>query len=152
MTELAEALLAARILAYSQGFSILQAGSDHLGWNLQMDRIAEVWRAGCIIRSALLNDIADAFREGVPEGLLMLSPKFRQILTDALPALRKLVAFNAMAGQPCPAFASALAYLEGMCLPRGSANIIQAQRDYFGAHGFERIDRAGSFHGNWARS
>jgi len=148
--DIADAFLAARILAYSQGFSILQAGSSEYGWDLQMDRIAKVWRAGCIIRSALLNQIAEAYQVGVPEGLLLLAPQFRDALARGLVALRKVVAFNAMTGQAAPAFASALTYLEGMCQERSTANIIQAQRDFFGAHGFERVDREGTFHGDWS--
>ncbi len=149
MEQFAKALLSARILAYSQGFSILQAGSEQYDWQLQMDRIAKIWRAGCIIRSALLDDIAKAFGAGVPHDLLMFAPQFHDALMEGLPALRHVVAYAALSGTPVPALSAALTYLEGMCQARGTGNIIQAQRDFFGAHGFARVDQEGTFHGNW---
>lgn len=150
-TDLEAALLAARIIAYGQGFSLLQAAALDHGWPLDLPRVAEVWRAGCIIRSTLLDDIASAFRDGAPEGQLAFAPAMVTRLAETLPALRRVVAHAAATGTPVPAFASALAWLDTMRHARGPASLIQAQRDFFGAHGFERTDRGGTgFHGPWA--
>lgn len=144
------ALLAAKIIAYSQGFSLLRAASENFDWDVDLARVAEIWRAGCIIRSALLDDIAGAARAGMPHGNLILSDAFAAPLLAGLGPLRDLVAEAALAGIPVPALAASLAYLETMRRGRGTANLIQAQRDFFGAHGFERTDREGrGFHGPW---
>ncbi|NKX43286.1 NADP-dependent phosphogluconate dehydrogenase [Roseicyclus persicicus] len=148
--DLEGALLAAKILAYSQGFSLLAAASAEEGWDLPLPRIAEIWRAGCIIRSALLDEMATALTE-VPGQRLAFAPAFADRLRSHLPALRRTVAAAVAAGLPVPALASALGYLDTLRQPRGTANLIQAQRDYFGAHGFERVDRPGQtgLHGPW---
>lgn len=146
---LADALLAARILAHAQGFRVLSAASAEFGWALDLARIAEIWRAGCIIRSALLDDIAAAVRDGLPEDHLILAPALRDRLADSIGALRATVVAAMQAGLPVPSLAAALAWYDAMRQPRGTADLIQAQRDFFGAHGFARIDRPGSFHGPW---
>lgn len=149
--DLAAALLAAKIIAYGQGLALLQAASDDYGWSLDLARIAEIWRAGCIIRSALLDDIASAVRAGLPEGLLIFAPSFAATLQKGVPALRRTVAAAALGGQAAPALAAALSYFDQMTRARGTADLIQGQRDFFGAHGFERTDRPGKgFHGPWA--
>ena len=148
--DLERALLAARVIAYSQGFSLLGAASEEFGWSLDLARTAEIWRAGCIIRSALLDDIATAFRGDLPGQTLILAPTFARLLNDNTGALRRLVARAILAGQPVPALAAALGYHDTMRLGRGTASLIQAQRDFFGAHGFERVDRDGNgYHGPW---
>jgi 6-phosphogluconate dehydrogenase len=144
------ALLAGRILALGQGFALLDAASAEHGWGLDLAATAEVWRAGCIIRSVLLDDIASAFRTGVPHGLLMLAPYFADRLIAAAPALRRTVAAAACCGVAAPALGAALAYLETFRTVRGPTALIQAQRDFFGAHGYEREDVPGSHHGPWA--
>ncbi|WP_342662216.1 hypothetical protein [Rubellimicrobium thermophilum] len=151
-TDLEGALLAGRIIAYAQGFRLLQAASDLHGWGTDMARVAETWRAGCIIRSALLADIAAAFRSGdLPEGQLFLSPAFAADLRATLPALRRTVAAAALAGHPVPAHSAALAFADTMAQSRGTADLIQAQRDYFGRHGFVRRDTGAAHqHGPWA--
>ena len=146
---LADALLAARILAHAQGFRVLSAASAEFGWALDLARIAEIWRAGCIIRSALLDDIAAAVRDGLPEDHLILAPALRDRLADSIGALRATVVAAVQAGLPVPSLAAALAWYDAMRQPRGTADLIQAQRDFFGAHGFARVDRPGSFHGPW---
>ena len=146
---LADALLAARILAHAQGFRVLSAASADFGWALDLARIAEIWRAGCIIRSALLDDIAAAVRDGLPEDHLILAPALRDRLADSIGALRATVVAAVQAGLPVPSLAAALAWYDAMRQPRGTADLIQAQRDFFGAHGFARVDRPGSFHGPW---
>ncbi|MEH6834661.1 MULTISPECIES: NADP-dependent phosphogluconate dehydrogenase [Falsihalocynthiibacter] len=148
--DLAEALLAARILAYAQGFDILTAASETYKWDLDMARVAEIWRAGCIIRSALLDDISAAFRGDMPKGRLILAPAFAKRLIAGSAALRRVVASAAMNGQPTPAFSAALAYFDTMRQARGTTDLVQAQRDFFGAHGFERVDQPGAHHGPWA--
>ena len=148
--ELEQALLTAKIVAYDQGFRLMAEASEHFGWSIDMARVAEVWRAGCIIRSALLDDIASAVRAGLPHGSLILAEGFRDRVLDGLPALRSVVCSAARQGVAVPGLASALGYLETLRRGRGTANLIQAQRDLFGAHGFERVDAEGMHHGPWA--
>lgn len=149
--DLGKALLAAKIIAYSQGLSLLAAASEEYGWSIDLARVAEIWRAGCIIRSVLLNDIAGAIRAGLPEGQLIFAPAFAGHLRAGIPALRRTVAAAALGGLPVPALAAALGFFDQMTRARGTADLIQGQRDFFGAHGFERTDRDGSgFHGPWA--
>ncbi|MDJ0825222.1 MAG: NADP-dependent phosphogluconate dehydrogenase [Rhodobacter sp.] len=148
--DLERALLSARVIAYAQGFSLLAAASEDFAWDLDLARTAEIWRAGCIIRSALLDDIATAFRGELPGDSLILAPAFARLLNDNAGALRRLVARASLSGQPIPAMASALSYYDTMRHARGTAALIQAQRDFFGAHGFERVDTDGEgHHGPW---
>ena len=146
---LEQAFLAARVLDYAQGFRILQAASDEFDWSLDMARIAEIWRAGCIIRSALLDDIAAAFRSELPAGQLIFAPQFVTVLQDTVPALRKVVAACVQEGYAVPALASGLGWYDTMRQGRGTAYVLQAQRDFFGHHGFERVDEDGAHHGPW---
>ncbi len=148
-TVLEQALLAARVLDYAQGFRILKAAADEYDWPLDYARIAEIWRAGCIIRSALLDDISDAFRSELPEGQLILAPKFADVLKQGVPALREVVAKAVSAGYAIPALTSAIGFYDSLRQGRGTANVIQSQRDYFGYHGFERVDAEGAHHGSW---
>ncbi|MBE1284144.1 MAG: NADP-dependent phosphogluconate dehydrogenase [Rhodobacteraceae bacterium] len=146
---LEQALLAGRILSHAQGFGILQAASDQHGWSLNLARVAEIWRAGCIIRSTLLNEIGAALNEDMPQGHLLLAPRMVEALEGSVPALRHVVASAVQTGLPVPSLAGALAWYDSVRQARSSANLIQAQRDVFGAHGFERIDRTGRFNGEW---
>jgi 6-phosphogluconate dehydrogenase len=146
---LEKALQAARILGYAQGFRILQAAGTEYEWDLDYARIAEIWRAGCIIRSALLDDISDAFRAGAPEGQLYLAPSMVSLLKQTIPALRQVVVMAVGAGHAVPSLAGALGFYDTMRQGRGTANVIQIQRDYFGHHGFERVDKEGAHHGPW---
>ena len=148
--DLQDALLGAKIIAYAQGFALLDAASQRYDWQLDIGRIAEIWRAGCIIRSAMLDDMAAAARTGLPHGQLIFAPDFAQKLGAATGALRRVVAAAALQGLPTPAFAAALAYFDTMRRSRGTTNLIQAQRDLFGAHGFERTDGGAGRHGPWA--
>jgi 6-phosphogluconate dehydrogenase len=147
--DLEEALLAAKIIAYAQGFALLQAASQEYGWDLDLARIAEIWREGCIIRSAMLDDMAGAARGGLPHGQLIFAPGFADRMTEASDALRRTVASAALKGLPAPAFSAALAYFDTMRRGRGTTDLIQAQRDFFGAHGFERTDGGAGHHGPW---
>ncbi|WP_370229241.1 NADP-dependent phosphogluconate dehydrogenase [Cognatishimia sp.] len=147
--DLESALMVGRILAYAQGFRILKAASEEFNWDLDYARIAEIWRAGCIIRSALLDDISKAFRGDLPEGRLILDPAFVALLSDHMPALRRVVAQAIAQGLPVPALSSAVSWYDEIRQARGTADMVQGQRDFFGAHGFRRTDKEGDFHGPW---
>lgn len=143
------ALLAARIIAYAQGFRILAAASADYDWNLDFARIAEIWRAGCIIRSALLDDISAAVRNDLPHGQLIFAPAFVALMQDVLPSLRKVTVAAISAGHPVPAFSASLAWIDTMGQARGTTDLVQAQRDFFGRHGFVRIGGEAGSHGPW---
>ena len=147
--DLESALIVGRALAYAQGFRILNAASEEFNWDLDFARIAEIWRAGCIIRSAMLDDIADAFRTDLPNGRLVLSEHFIDVLTQNVAGLRRVVAAAALRGLPVPALAAALSWFDTLRQARGTTDLIQAQRDFFGAHSFERVDVEGNHHGPW---
>ena len=147
--DLESALIVGRALAYAQGFRILNAASEEFNWDLDFARIAEIWRAGCIIRSAMLDDIADAFRTDLPNGRLVLSEHFIEVLTQNVAGLRRVVAAAALRGLPVPALAAALSWFDTLRQARGTTDLIQAQRDFFGAHSFERVDVEGNHHGPW---
>ena len=148
-SDLEAALLLGRVVSYAQGFRILAAASAEFDWSIDHARVAEVWRAGCIIRSALLDDIATAFRGDLPEGQLIFAPHFVQMIAQALPSLRRVVSAATGAGHAVPALASALGFVETMRRARGTTDLIQAQRDFFGRHGFERLDGRRDQHGPW---
>ncbi|WP_311030229.1 NADP-dependent phosphogluconate dehydrogenase [Mesorhizobium koreense] len=142
------ALFAGKIAAYAQGFAVMEAASREFKWKLPMPTIAKIWRAGCIIRSQFLDTIAEAYKAG-PVTNLLVAPSFVKMMAEAHPSLRRTVAWAAEAGLPVPALSSALAYFDAYRQGRGTANLIQGQRDFFGAHGFERIDMKGEQHGPW---
>jgi len=147
--DLQSALITARILGHAQGFRVLQAASDEYDWSLNLPRIAEIWRAGCIIRSTLLDDLADALRSNPPQGELILAPAIRARLETTIAPLRRVVASAVTNGIPVPVLAGALAWYDSIRTARGSTNLIQAQRDFFGEHGFKRINKDGAHHGPW---
>lgn len=147
--QLEAAFLAARILDYAQGFRILAAAGAEFGWQLDLARIAEIWRAGCIIRADMLDDIAAAFRAGPPHGELILAPEFAELLREGIPALREVVAAAVAGGHAVPALSAGLSWFDTMRQGRGTADLIQAQRDFFGRHGYERVDGPGAHHGPW---
>ncbi len=144
------ALYLSKVISYAQGFAQLRAASEEYDWNLQFGTIAKIFRAGCIIRARFLQKITDAYGNEPGLANLLLDPYFRDISEAYQSALREVVTAAVAAGVPVPAFASAIAYFDGYRSERLPANLIQAQRDFFGAHTFERVDRAGSFHANWA--
>ncbi|MBL1405444.1 MAG: NADP-dependent phosphogluconate dehydrogenase [Rhizobiales bacterium] len=146
---LEKALLAGKVACYAQGFDMLAAASTEYKWNLPMPDTAKVWREGCIIRSTMLNDMAEALTAN-PDVNLMFSPFFAKIMKDTNFGLRKVVGYAATAGHPVPALAAGLAYFDMMRTKRSTANMIQAQRDFFGAHSFERLGEEGAHHGPWA--
>ncbi|MGC0054113.1 NADP-dependent phosphogluconate dehydrogenase [Brucella pituitosa] len=147
--DLENALLAAKIGAYAQGFATLSAASREFNWNLPMPTIAKIWREGCIIRSQFLDEIASAFEAAPDAANLIVTAAFAALINETDGALRRVVSTAVLAGLPVPALASALGYFDSYRRSRGSANVIQAQRDFFGAHGFDRVDGRDIHHGPW---
>ena len=149
LDDLEQAMIAGKILCYAQGFSLIAEASVAFGWTLPLPDIAKVWRQGCIIRSSMLNDMAQALTEDATRGL-MLAPFFAGHLKRCDKGLRAVVATGASYGLPVPALGAGLAWFDMMRTARSTANMIQAQRDFFGAHGFERLDIPGKDqHGPW---
>ena len=149
LPQIRDALLAAKVCAYAQGFALLRAADREYGWGLSFERIAKVWRAGCIIRAQLLEDIRRAFDARVDLPNLLIDTHFAGLMAQAQQALREVVARAALQGVPAPAFMSALSYYDAYRSARLPANLLQAQRDYFGAHTYQRTDRPGQFHTRW---
>ena len=146
-----QALYASKICSYAQGFQLLSMASTEYGWRLDFGAIALMWRGGCIIRAAFLDRIKAAYDEAPELANLLLAPYFRNAISGAQAAWRRVVATAVLRGVPVPAFASALAWYDGYRSERLPANLLQAQRDYFGAHTYERIDRPRGefFHTDW---
>ena len=146
-----QALYASKICSYAQGFQLLSMASAEYGWRLDFGAIALMWRGGCIIRAAFLDRIKAAYDETPELANLLLAPYFRAAIADAQAAWRRVVATAVTRGVPVPAFSSALAWYDGYRSERLPANLLQAQRDYFGAHTYERIDRPRGefFHTDW---
>ncbi|HEY2624396.1 MAG TPA: NADP-dependent phosphogluconate dehydrogenase [Dyella sp.] len=144
------ALYFSKIVSYAQGFAQLRAASDEYQWQLPYGTIARIFRAGCIIRARFLQKITDAYERDAQLNNLLLDPYFRDIAAQYQDALREVVATAVRAGVPVPCFASAIAYYDGYRAEHLPANLLQAQRDYFGAHTFERVDKPGSFHADWS--
>ena len=143
------ALYLSKIVSYAQGFAQLRAASDEYDWKLDYGTIAKIWRGGCIIRARFLQDITDAYARDGKLANLLLAPKFREVALNYQDALREVVATAVRLGVPLPGFSSAIAYYDGYRSETLPANLIQAQRDFFGAHTFERVDGPGSFHADW---
>ena len=143
------ALLFGFIVTYSQGFHLLQQASKDYEYDLDLAAIANIWRSGCIIRAALLQDISRAFsRNTMPEHLL-ISPEFEEKVKEVLQDTRQIVTLAAQNGIPVPGLFNSLAYFDALTSAELPVNLIQAQRDYFGSHTYERRDREGTFHTNW---
>ena len=151
VAQVEQALVASKIVAYAQGLALMQAASDAQAWRLDLAAITRLWRGGCIIRARLLEPIARAWATGEGQGQLMLAGEFRAALAGAQAAWREVVAAAVGAGVAVPAMGASLAYYDGWRSARGPANLLQAQRDFFGAHTYERVDRpAGQmFHTEW---
>lgn len=144
-----QALYASKIASYAQGFVQLAAAAAEHDWPLDYGSISMLWRGGCIIRAQFLERIAEAYRDQPDLENLMLAPYFTEALSNAQQAWRHVVATAATIGIPVPAFMTALAYYDGYRHARLPANLLQAQRDYFGAHTYKRVDRDGTFHSEW---
>lgn len=152
LPKIQKALLAAKICAYAQGFALIKAGDKEHDWQLPMDKVASVWRAGCIIRAHLLEDIRRAFANQQDLPNLLVNEHFSSVMAECQQDLREVVAMAAMNGVAVPAFMSALSYYDAYRTERLPANLLQAQRDYFGAHTYQRLDRPGKFHTQWPKA
>ncbi|MGG0177937.1 NADP-dependent phosphogluconate dehydrogenase [Gottfriedia acidiceleris] len=144
-----KALYMSKICSYAQGFAQLRAASDEYNWDLQYGDIAMIFRGGCIIRAAFLQKIKEAYDLDANLSNLLLDPYFKEIVESYQGALRKISVVAIEAGVPIPCFSAALAYFDSYRTETLPANLIQAQRDYFGAHTYERIDKEGKFHTQW---
>ena len=143
------ALYASKVVAYSQGFDQIAAASAEYHWDIDRGAMARIWRGGCIIRARFLDRITEAYERDADLPLLLADPYFSAAVGSGVPAWRRVVAQAAMNGVPVPAFASSLSYYDGVRAERLPANLIQAQRDFFGAHTYQRTDATGSWHTQW---
>ncbi len=149
--DLRDALFASKIASYTQGFDLLARASEERDYGTDLAEVARIWKAGCIIRARFLDRVRAAFDGDAPE-LLALTPDFARDLRERAPAWRRVVAGAVQAGIPVPGLSTSLAWLDTLATARGSANLIQAQRDYFGSHTYERVDAPGEFvHTDWPR-
>ena len=146
-----QALYASKITSYAQGYVQLDAAAEEFGWELDNGQIALLWRGGCIIRATFLEDIKAAFDRDADLENLLLDDFFRDAIETAQPSWRRVVATAVELGLPVPGFSAALAYFDGYRRGRLPANLLQAQRDYFGAHTYRRLDQEGTFHTDWIR-
>ncbi len=146
-----QALYASKIISYTQGYTLMRTAAKTYGWNLNYGGIALMWRGGCIIRSVFLGKIKEAYEKNPELQNLLLDDYFGNVIRSLVPAWRQVVTYAMGAGIPMPAFSSALSYFDGYTTSRLPANLLQAQRDYFGAHTYERVDRPRGefFHTNW---
>ena len=149
--DIRKALLASKIVSYAQGYTLMRAAAKNYGWNLNYGGIALMWRGGCIIRSAFLGKIKEAYTANPELTNLILDPYFKELIASLVPSWRNVVSKAVLAGVPAPAMSSALEWFDGYTTNRLPANLLQAQRDYFGAHTYERVDqpRGQFFHTNW---
>ena len=149
LEDLRNTLYAAKICAYAQGFNLLGTASETYGWDLQMDKISKIWRNGCIIRARFLDDVSDSFAKQAGMKNLLFSDFFAEALKKARAGWGRVVALAAERGVSVVALSSALSYFDAYRTANGNANMLQAQRDYFGAHTYQRVDKEGSFHTEW---
>ncbi len=151
LDDLRDAVYGSKVVSYAQGFLLMAAASEENGWGLDLGVVAGLWRAGCIIRAAFLDDITAAFERNPDLESLLIDPSFTGELARVEQGWRRVVAAAVTSGVPVPAYGTALAFYDGYRTEQGSANMIQAQRDYFGAHTYERVDRPRGewFHTNW---
>ncbi|MFF2824076.1 NADP-dependent phosphogluconate dehydrogenase [Arthrobacter koreensis] len=145
-----QALYASKLVSYAQGLDMLTAAAKTYGWDLKLDEIASLWRAGCIIRAELLDDIMEAYADGKAPANLLLAPAFAESIAQALPAWRRVVSVAVQLGIPVPVFSSSLAYYDGLRRKRLPAALTQGLRDLFGAHTYSRVDAEGTFHTLWS--
>jgi 6-phosphogluconate dehydrogenase len=145
-----DALYASKVVAYAQGFEQMAAASEANGWDVELGGLATIWRGGCIIRARFLDRIREAYAADPGLRNLLFAEYFRDAVGEAQDAWRRVVATAVTLGVPTPAFASSLAYYDGFRRERGPANLLQAQRDFFGAHTYRRTDRPGTFHTLWS--
>jgi len=147
-----DALYAAKICSYAQGFTLLRAASEEYDYGLDLGELARIWRGGCIIRAGFLDDVRAAFQRDPELPNLLLDPYFKDAVESRQAALRRVIRLAVENGIPCLAFSASLAYYDAYRTARLPANLTQAQRDYFGAHTYRRLDKEGSFHTEWQPS
>jgi 6-phosphogluconate dehydrogenase len=145
------ALYASKVVAYAQGFEQMAAAARTYDWDLKMGELAKIWRGGCIIRARFLNRITESYDEHPDLVNLLMAPYFQDAVANAQDAWRKVIVAAVEQGVAVPAFSSSLAYYDGYRRERGPANLIQGQRDFFGAHTYRRTDKDGSFHTRWSQ-
>ena len=149
--DVAAALYAAKLASYTQGFAMLETASRELGYGVDLPEIARIWTGGCIIRASLLESVRQAFSAEPRPELLALAPTFASQLRERWPAWRRVVAAATAAGYAIPGLATSLAWMETLTTGHGTASLIQAQRDYFGSHGYQRTDAPDeSVHTDWS--
>jgi 6-phosphogluconate dehydrogenase len=151
IANLQRALRMGYLLTYAQGMTLLQTASGHYGYGVSLEDVARIWRGGCIIRAALLEEIRRAYRDTPDLPTLLRDKRLGMQIAECQAGLREVVTQALRAGLPVPALAASLAYFDGLRSSRLPANLIQAQRDYFGSHTYERVDRDGSFHTQWRK-
>ena len=144
------ALYASKLVAYAQGFDEITAGSADHNWNVDPRDLATIWRGGCIIRAKFLNRIVEAYNANPELPTLLLDPYFKAELTGLIDSWRRVVTLATQIGQPIPVFASSLSYYDSLRIDRLPAALIQGQRDYFGAHTYQRVDKPGTYHTLWS--
>jgi len=147
--DIGRALYASKICSYAQGFALLKQASESYNWNLKLGDIALLWRGGCIIRAQFLERIKEAYTRNPSLANLLLDPYFKEVVEEAQDSWRRVISLAVQYGIPIPCFSSALFYYDSYRRDKLPANLIQAQRDYFGAHTYERVDREGIFHTDW---
>lgn len=148
--DIKSALYASKVVAYAQGFDQIAAGSAECGWNVDRGSLATIWRGGCIIRAQFLNRIREAYADDPDLPSLLLAPYFRDAVEAGIDSWRRVVATATTLGIPVPAFASSLSYYDGLRAERLPAALTQGLRDFFGAHTYQRVDKAGTFHTLWS--
>ncbi|HAE22302.1 MAG TPA: phosphogluconate dehydrogenase (NADP(+)-dependent, decarboxylating), partial [Spirochaetaceae bacterium] len=154
LEDLRQALFASKIVSYAQGYMLMREAAKEMGWKLNYGGIALMWRGGCIIRSAFLGKIKEAFEKQPELQNLLLDGYFRGVMERCQGSWRRVIARAVEAGIPVPALSTALSFYDGYRCERLPANLLQAQRDYFGAHSYERLDKEQGkfFHTNWTGS
>jgi 6-phosphogluconate dehydrogenase len=144
-----DALYCSKICSYAQGMALMGKASQDFGYNLDLGEIARIWKGGCIIRAGFLNKIKHAYDENATLANLLLAPEFKQTILDRQSAWRQVLSTAATLGIPVPAFSASLDYFDSYRRASLPQNLTQAQRDYFGAHTYERVDKEGTFHTEW---
>lgn len=151
INKIRDALYCSKICSYAQGMALLRKASDNFGYDLDLGECARIWKGGCIIRARFLNKIKHAFTENPELPNLLLAPEFKQTILDRQSAWRDVVAMAAQYGVPVPAFSASLDYFDSYRRAQLPQNLTQAQRDYFGAHTYKRVDKEGTFHTEWTK-
>ncbi len=149
LTRIRSALYAAKVCAYAQGFALIRSAADRFSWGIDLGELARIWKAGCIIRAGFLDRIRDAYAKDADLPNLLLAPSFREEILARVDDWRSVVTAAISRGIAVPAMSSALAHFDAYTSARLPANLLQAQRDYFGAHTYQRTDREGTFHTTW---